>query len=130
VQNATGAQVFIHPADAAYATEQGAKIDDYLSVGQNIGPLVVHPAQGKSAGEIALHWPERRILIIGDACIGNPPGSCSLLPEKVIEDPLALKRSLARLASEVDFEALLMGDGAPIVRGGRVALQALVAKFN
>jgi glyoxylase-like metal-dependent hydrolase (beta-lactamase superfamily II) len=126
----TGALLFIHPADAPYAEEQGATIDEYLEVGQLIGPLVVHPAQGKSAGEVALHWPERKILFVGDACIGSPAGTCSLLPEKLMEDPVALKRSLAHLASKVDFDALLMGDGAPIVSGGRLALQALVDTFH
>jgi glyoxylase-like metal-dependent hydrolase (beta-lactamase superfamily II) len=130
VRERTGAQVFIHPADAAYAVTQGAIIDDYLEIGQKIGPFHVLPAQGKSPGEIALHWPEKRVLVVGDACVGNPPGQCSLLPDRIMDDPVALRRSLRRLAAEVDFDALLVGDGTPLVSGGRGALQALVARFG
>jgi len=126
----TGAPVFIHPADAAEAEHLGAAIDEYLEVGQAIGPLIVHSAAGKSPGEICLHWPDRKTLFVGDACIGAPPGQCSLLPEKVMEDPLALQRNLKRIASRIDFDALLLGDGEPILRGGRRALQDLVATFS
>ncbi len=130
VRQRTGAPVFIHPGDAAEAERLGAVIDEYLEVGQAIGPLIVHPATGKSPGEVCFHWPDRKTLFIGDACIGNPPGQCSLLPDKVMEDPIALRRSLRRIASELDFDALLLGDGEPILRGGRRALQDLVAKFS
>lgn len=130
VRQRTGAPVFIHPADAPEAKRLGATPDEYLEVGQSIGPLVVHAALGKSPGEICLHWPERKTLFIGDACIGNPPGKCSLLPEAVMEDPAALRRSLRRIVSEIEFDALLVGDGEPILQGGRRALQDLVSQLR
>jgi len=37
---------------------------------------------------------------------------------------------LKRIASRIDFDALLLGDGEPILRGGRRALQDLVATFS
>jgi glyoxylase-like metal-dependent hydrolase (beta-lactamase superfamily II) len=126
----TAARLWIHPADAKHAKEQGAAIDDDLQVDQKVGPFVVLAANGKSAGEIALYWPERKILVVGDACVGKPPGACALLPETVMDDPATLRQSLRRLAAEVDFDALLMGDGAPILNGGRAALRALVATFS
>jgi glyoxylase-like metal-dependent hydrolase (beta-lactamase superfamily II) len=129
LREATGARVAIHPADAPHARAQGAVLDDELHVGERIGPLFVLSAAGKSPGEVAFHWPERKILVIGDACVGRPPGECALLPDNVIDDPAALRRSLVRLARETDFDVLLMGDGAPIVRGGRAALERLVAGF-
>ncbi len=125
----TGARVAIHPADASYARSQGATIDGDLRVGEQTGPFVVLGAEGKSPGEVALHWPERRLLVVGDACVGKPLGECALLPESVIDDPAALRRSLARLAGTVDFDALLFGDGAPILADGRAALQRLVETF-
>jgi glyoxylase-like metal-dependent hydrolase (beta-lactamase superfamily II) len=127
LREATATRVAIHPADAAHARAQGASIDGELRVGERIGPFTVLSAEGKSPGEVALYWPERKILVIGDACVGKPPGECALLPESVIDDPAALRRSLARLARETDFDVLLMGDGAPILRGGRAALARLVA---
>ena len=95
-----------------------------------MGPFVVVSVPGKSPGEIALHWPERRLLVVGDACVGNPPGALGLLPEKVMDDPAQLRRSLARLATEVDADVILVGDGAPILGGGGAALAALVEKLS
>jgi hypothetical protein len=40
---------------------------------------------------IPIHWPERRLLIVGDAVIGHPPGHCGLLREKVIDAPGELR---------------------------------------
>ena len=129
LRSRTGARVAIHRADAPYARSKGATIDDELQVGERVGPFVVVGAEGKSPGEIALHWLERRLLVIGDACVGKPPGDCALLPESVLDNPAMLRRSLARLAHTIDFDALLLGDGAPILSGGRAALDRLVATF-
>jgi glyoxylase-like metal-dependent hydrolase (beta-lactamase superfamily II) len=74
---------------------------------------------------VALHWPERRLLLVGDACVGKPPGSCALLPDAVIDDKARLLTSLGALA-ELDFDALLLADGAPILAGGRAALLRLL----
>lgn len=130
VRERTGAPVAIHPADATHARSQGAAIDEELEVGGRVGPFTVVDASGKSPGEVALHWPERRILVVGDACVGKPPGSCALLPETVMDDPAHLRRRLARIAEEIDFDVLLTGDGAPILSGGREALRALVRTFS
>ena len=125
----TGAAVTIHPADRTHAEAQGAAVDHDLSVGERIGPFTVIGAEGKSPGEIALHWPERKILVVGDACVGKPPGECALLPAAVIDDVATLRRSLEGLVRSVDFDVLLPGDGAPILAGGRAAIARLVAKF-
>ncbi len=126
----TGARVAIHPADARHARAEGAVIDDDLRLGDHAGPFTVVAADGKSPGEVALHWPQRHILVIGDACVGKPPGSCALLPEAVMDDPAALRRTLARLCRELEFDVLLFGDGAPILAGGRAALANLVKTFS
>jgi glyoxylase-like metal-dependent hydrolase (beta-lactamase superfamily II) len=128
VREKTKARIGIHPADAAFAREKGTIIDDELRVGQRIGSFTVVDAHGKSPGEVALHWPERRILLVGDACVGKPPGECALLPDAVLDDKPALIESLRRLA-KFDFDALLLGDGAPILQGGRAALERLVARL-
>jgi glyoxylase-like metal-dependent hydrolase (beta-lactamase superfamily II) len=128
VRERTGARTAVHPADAPHARKEGAIIDENLRVGARIGPLVVVAAAGKSPGEVALHWPDRRILIVGDAVIGNPPGRCSLLPEKVIDDLPRLRESVEALLV-LDFDVLLTGDGAPILKDAKDRLQELVAKF-
>ncbi|MEE8314605.1 MAG: hypothetical protein V3R91_09800, partial [Myxococcota bacterium] len=62
VRERTGARVAIHPADAAYAKEQGLQIDADLVVGQRVGPFSIVSVPGKSPGEIALHDAARRLL--------------------------------------------------------------------
>jgi len=126
----TGARVAVHPADAAFVRDKGVPVDDALTHGERIGPFVVVPAPGKSPGEIALHWPDKRILVVGDACVGTPPGGLSLLPPAVIDAPDELRRSLRRIAAELDFDTLLLADGESVLRGGRAALQRLVATFD
>jgi glyoxylase-like metal-dependent hydrolase (beta-lactamase superfamily II) len=128
VRERTGAQVVIHPADAGYARTQGAAIDGELHAGQRIGPFAIVGAPGKSPGEVAFHCPRRRILIVGDAVIGNPPGKLSLLREKVLDDPARLRASVTALA-ELDVDVLLPGDGEPIVRDAQARLRELVATF-
>jgi glyoxylase-like metal-dependent hydrolase (beta-lactamase superfamily II) len=124
----TGARTAIHPDDAAHARDQGATLDDTLAVGQTIGPLVVVEAAGKSPGEVAFHWPERRLLIVGDAVIGNPPGRCGLLREQVMDNPQRLRQSVRRFL-DLDFDTLLVGDGEPILEGAKARLEELVADF-
>jgi len=129
VKERTGARIAIHPKDAAFARERGTAVDDELRIGERVGPFAVVDAHGKSPGEIALHWSERRILLVGDACVGKPPGECALLPDAVIDDKPALIESLRRLAG-LEFDSLLVGDGAPVLAEGRAALQRLVAKLS
>ena len=128
VRERAGARVAIHPADAAYARSQGAVIDDELRVGERVGPLSVVAVPGKSPGEVALHWPERRILIVGDAVIGNPPGRCGLLREQVMDDPARLRESVRSLLA-IDFDTLFVGDGVSIPSGAKDRLRELVATF-
>ena len=128
VRARTGARTAIHPADAPHARKEGAELDDELSLDDKIGPLVVVGAPGKSPGEVVLHWPERKILIVGDVVVGDPPGSCKLLPEKVVDDPARLRASVRSLLT-LDFDILLPGDGAPILQGAKERLRELAGAF-
>jgi glyoxylase-like metal-dependent hydrolase (beta-lactamase superfamily II) len=124
----TSARVAVHPADAAFVRGQGVEVDEDLAIGARLAGFEVLDASGKSPGEVALWNAERRILIVGDACVGKPPGALALLSPKVIDDLPRLKDSLRRLA-ELPVEIVLVGDGAPLLRSGREALQALVRTF-
>ncbi|MDG2304484.1 MAG: MBL fold metallo-hydrolase [Candidatus Binatia bacterium] len=128
VRDRTGARLALHPADAPHAREQGVPPDDELAIGQRVGPFTVVPVPGKSPGEIALHDPDRRILVVGDVLIGNPPGGLSLLPEKVMDDPALLRKSVSSLL-EIDFDVVLVGDGVSVLTGAKERLRELVAGF-
>jgi glyoxylase-like metal-dependent hydrolase (beta-lactamase superfamily II) len=124
----TGAPVAVHPADAPFVAARGVTVGEALAPGGRVGPFEVVAAEGKSPGEVALLWPERRILIVGDACVGPQAGQLGLLPDAVIDDPARLRASLGRLAA-LDFDTLLLCDGHPILDGGRAALAALVLRI-
>lgn len=128
VRQRTGAPIAVHPADADYAREQGATVSENLHAGERRGPFVVVPVPGKSPGEVAFHWPERQLLVVGDAFIGNPPGRLSLLPDRVMDDPERLRESIRTLAS-LDLAAILVGDGVPILEDAGARLRELVASF-
>jgi glyoxylase-like metal-dependent hydrolase (beta-lactamase superfamily II) len=125
VRLTTKAPTAIHAADAAYARAQGAELDDELQVGEEVGPLVSIGVPGKSPGELAFYWPERKILLIGDAVIGNPPGSLGLLRESVMDDPPRLRESVRKLL-DLDLDALLVGDGQPVLQDAKARLVDLV----
>jgi len=128
VRGQTGAKSAIHPDDAAHARSQGTELDDDLHPGDTVGPLLVIGVPGKSPGEVAFHWPERRVLIVGDAVIGNPPGQCGMLRESVMDDPPRLRESVRDLL-DLDFDALLVGDGEAILQGAKERLKELVDSF-
>jgi len=128
VRERTGARCYIHPEDVAYAKGQGAVLDGELHEGEKIGPLEVIGVSGKSPGEVAFLWPERKILIVGDAVVGNPPGQLSLLRERVIDDPARLRRSVQQLLA-LDFDTILVGDGVSIIEDAKQRLQELVNSF-
>jgi len=128
VRECTGAPIAIHPADAPHARAQGTGIDAALAVGDRVGPFVVIGAPGKSPGEVALHDPARRVLVVGDAVIGNPPGRLSLLRDAVMDDPARLRESVRALAA-LEPAVLLPGDGVPILRDAAARLRELVATF-
>ena len=99
-----------------------------MKIGDKVGPFVVVGAPGKSLGEVVLHWPERKILLVGDAVVGDPPGKCKLLPDKVVDDPSRLRDTRAATLA-LDFDILLVGDGDPILQSAKERLRELVHTF-
>ena len=128
VRGRTGARTVIHADDAEHARSQDTELDGELNIGSRIGPLEVVGAAGKSPGEVALFWRDRGILIVGDAIIGNPPGRCGLLPERVMDDPAGLRSNVRKLL-DLDFDILLVGDGASILDDAKDRLKELVETF-
>ena len=101
------------------------KIDQPLRDGDLVGPglRAVH-LPGKSSGEIALYWRERKLLLLGDALIG-PQGRLRLATETKRGDIALLSRSLQKL-SGLDFEMLLLTDGDPLLHGAKAAVESFV----
>ena len=128
IRERTGARSYIHPDDATYARAQGAILDGELQTGEKIGALEVIGVSGKSPGEVAFVWPERKCLIVGDAVVGDPPGHLKLLREKVMDDPARLRRSILQLLS-LDFDTILVGDGVSIIGGAKDRLKELIDTF-
>jgi hypothetical protein len=58
---------------------------------------------------------------VGDAVFGNPPGHCALLREKVMDDPARFNASVRKLL-DLEFDALLVGDGVSIPHGAKSRL--------
>jgi len=129
VRERTGARSYIHPEDAAYAKAQGAVLDGEIHEGEKIGALKVIGVSGKSPGEVAFLWPERKALIVGDAVVGNPPGQLSLLRERVMDDPARLRRSVGQLLA-LDFDTILVGDGVSVIGDAKRRLGELVDSFR
>lgn len=75
----------------------------------------------KSPGETALYWEEKKILFLGDALIGKPPGDVSLLPPEKYAD-IEKARAGIKVLDPLNFNSVLMGDGEPILTGGKKAI--------
>lgn len=89
------------------------------------GGARVVAAPGHTIGHVALHLPERGVLIAGDAVMnlaGLRPS-----PGLLSSARAALPGTLARLAA-LDFTVLAMMHGPPVERDARSRLQALAAK--
>ena len=85
----------------------------------------VHIPNNKSPGETALYWQRRKILILGDALIGEPPRKVSLLPREKYADITLARKGISVLV-ELDFDALLLSDGQPILKGGKIVVKNFV----
>jgi len=116
-----GARVLAPAADAA---ELPFAPDGTFAPGEHLpcGFVAVTVPDSKSPGETALHHPARRLLVLGDALIGKPAGELSFLPPSMFAD-MARAREGVRTLLALDFDALLVGDGASILSGGKDAIR-------
>ena len=109
---------------AAEIDEAGLQPERALRGGDVVRGLRVVELPGKSPGEIGLYWPERRLLLLGDALIA-PYGALKTVPLDKQDDPARLRSSLRTLLA-LDFDVLLVGDGDPILRGAKDAVAAFL----
>ncbi len=113
----------LHEAEAA---EAGLAPDRTVKDGETLHGLLCVHLPGKSPGELALYWPERRLFLVGDALIA-PYGRLKTVPVEKQDDPVALKRSLELLRT-YDFDHLLVGDGDPLLGDAKTAVVAFLNK--
>jgi uncharacterized cupin superfamily protein/glyoxylase-like metal-dependent hydrolase (beta-lactamase superfamily II) len=115
-----GARVLAHELEAERFS---IPVDATFADGDEVfeGAFAVALPYGKTPGEIALHLPSARAAVVGDALIGSPAGSLSLLPDSKLEDPRKLLFEVRKLWGE-ELEALLLCDGAPIFHGADAVL--------
>lgn len=91
------------------------------------GIWVIHLQDQKSPGESALFLQQGKgVVIVGDALIGKPPGSLSLLPPEKYADLVKAKAGLRRLL-KYQFDAILVGDGTSILTGAKAVVEQAVA---
>lgn len=107
---------------AAEFEQAGIPAGKAVKDGDKLHGLVVVHLPGKSPGEIALYWLERRLFLVGDALIA-PNGRLKTVPVEKQDDPARLKASLATLRG-YDFDHLLVGDGDPLLGDAKTAVVA------
>lgn len=125
-QSAYKCQLWVPEADAAQMDVKPTKTykDGELLPG---GMWAIHLKDQKSPGESALFIERGRgVLIVGDAFIGQPPGSVRLLPAEKYADVQKTKDGLRRLL-KYNFDSLLVGDGASILVGGKQQVEQLLS---
>lgn len=118
----SGARLLVPRADEAALGLRAQAFDDGELIAGALRAMTV--ADGKTPGETALWWPERRLLILGDAAIGKPRGALTMLPDDKLPDPARARAGVAALAS-LDPDVILVGDGDDVLANGAAALAAL-----
>jgi glyoxylase-like metal-dependent hydrolase (beta-lactamase superfamily II) len=99
-----------------------AEIDEAVGEGDSVGPLQVLHAPGHSPGHLALFWPERRVLIAGDA-IATWPRFEAGWPAFTL-NPGQHAESIRRLAT-LEPAVVGVGHGDPIVQRAAERLHEL-----
>ncbi len=120
-----GVPVWVPAADTAWID---VPFDRTYDDGSRLpgGLAAVRVPDSKSPGESALWSAGKRLLIVGDAVIGKPPGALSLLPDDKFADPTKARSGLRVLLDpRYDYDAVLVGDGMSLPTGGRAALERL-----
>jgi hypothetical protein len=83
----------------------------------------------KTPGELALVI-EGTTLVTGDLVRSHEGGRLTTLPAAKLKDPVRAAASVRRLAALPGVDAVLVGDGWPIFRGGGAALRELTGTIS
>ena len=128
VAAATGAQI---AGPIAEKETWPSACDRWLADGDELVPgLRVIAVEGsKTQGELALLI-EGHTLVTGDLSRAHKGGSLMVLPDPKLRDRAAAIASVRRIAAIESIEAVIVGDGWPVFRGGSQALRELEASLS
>ena len=118
-------RVLIHEKDAPLIE---LKADGTYRDGDRLpgGFVAVHVQNNKSPGETALFLErDRGTLILGDALIGKAPGQLNLMAADKYEDVAKAREGIGVLLN-YRYDSVLVGDGVPILTGGRQAIEKFI----
>jgi len=106
------------------------KVDELVLDKQMLpdGFQVVH-SPGHTAGLIALHQPERGILIVGDA-FGSRDGKLHMPVAMATPHKDVARDSIRRLAEIKGVQVICCGHGAPVTQNAEARLQAFAASLE
>lgn len=124
LRSAFDAPIWLHQADAPLID---CKVDHPFDDDAEVAPglYAVRVPRNKSPGECALWWKARRILILGDALIGDPPGTLRLLPAGKYANVAAAREGI-RALEDLPAHMVLVGDGACILEDGAAAIRTFL----
>ena len=97
------------------------------ALGPDLEPIELHGS--KTPGELALLL-DGDTLVTGDLIRGQRAGRLNLLPDAKLGDKGRALTSLEALARRGGIEAVLVGDGWPVFRGGSAALLDLLREAS
>lgn len=119
-QKEMGAKVLVHEADAGQLTQPA---DQTLTDGEMIVPglSVISLHHGKSPGEIALYFSEKKAILFGDHVIGRPMGALNLLESAKLQDANLAREEVQKIL-QLSFDAVLVGDGHSILTNAQKSL--------
>ncbi len=122
-----GAEIHIHKSDAPLLKQPpDHTFDDGDILPGNLRAINI--PDNKSPGETALLLSQGEgILFIGDAIIGWPRGEFSLLPTTIYKDPKKAREGIKVLLG-YDYDTVLVGDGEPILEGGKGAINRFLGR--
>jgi glyoxylase-like metal-dependent hydrolase (beta-lactamase superfamily II) len=114
-------RIYIHEKDQPIMEIMA---DETFSTGEMLeGELqAIRIPDAKTPGEVALYWAKNKALIVGDAMIGKPEGSLSMLSDDKFKDSKKARLGL-NVLREYDFDILLVGDGASILKNAKTIFE-------
>ena len=123
-----GCPVLCHEA-GLHEFADGREVQGF-AFGEELAPGVrAHEVGVLTPEETAVHLAPAGALAFADAVLRRGDGELGFVSDGLLgDDPQAIRhglcRAFARLAGELQFDALLLAHGAPVARGGHAALAA------